>query len=102
MKEAIYDKNNQLQSSPNLYRGNIAVLAVSNVVKGFGGGLIGAYVSLYFVELGGNPITLGLMTAMASIIGSIMCLLGGFIADSYSRRKIVVLTAFYGVFFPLL
>jgi len=40
---------------------------VSSAAKGFGGALISAYVSLHFVELGGSPITLGLMTAMASV-----------------------------------
>jgi len=102
MNEAIYDKNNQPKNSSSFFQGNIAVIAVSSAVKGFGGALISAYVSLYFIELGGNPITLGLMTAMASIIGCAMSILGGFIADSYGRRTIVVLTAFYSVFFPLL
>jgi len=102
MRETISDKSNQFQSSLRFFQGNIAVIAVSSAVKGFGGALIGAYVSLYFVELGGNPITLGLMTAVASMIGCFMSLLGGFIADHYGRRKIVVLTAFYSVFFPLL
>jgi len=101
MREDISDKNKQSQSSLRFFQGNIAVIAVSSAVNGFGGGLIGAYVSLYFVKLGGNPITLGLMTAMASTIGCVMSLLGGFIADYYGRRKIVVLTAFYSVFFPL-
>jgi len=102
MKEAIYVENKQSKSGLKFFQGNIAIIALSSAVNGFGGGLIGAYVSLYFVELGGSPITLGLMTAMASMIGCAMSLLGGFIADYYGRRKIVVLTAFYSVFFPLL
>lgn len=75
---------------------------MSGAVNGFGGGLITAYVSLYFVALGGNPVTLGLMTATASVIGGLMPLLGGFMADHYGRRKIMVSAAFYSVFFPLL
>jgi MFS family permease len=102
MREAISVQKKQSQSSLSFFHGNIAVIAVSNAINGFGGGLIGTYVSLYFVELGGSPIMLGLMAAMASIIGCAMSLLGGFIADYYGRRKIVVLTAFYGAFFPLL
>ena len=102
MREAISVKNKQSKSSLNFFQGNIAVIAVSSGVKGFGGGLISAYVSLYFVELGGSPITLGLMTAMASMIGCVMFLLGGIIADYYGRRRIMVLTAFYSVFFPSL
>jgi len=101
MKEVISVKNKQL-SGLGFFQGNITVIAVSSAVKGFGGGLISAYVSLYFVQLGGSPITLGLMTAMTSIIGSAMFLLGGFIADYYGRRRIVVLTAFYSIFFPML
>jgi len=79
MREAISVKNKQSKSSLNFFQGNIAVIAVSNTVKGFGGGLISTYVSLYFAELGGSPITLGLMTAMASMIGCVMFLLGGFL-----------------------
>jgi len=102
MRETISVKNKQPQSNLSFFHGNIEVIAVSSAIKGFGGGLIGTYVSLYFVELGGNPITLGLMTAMALIIGGVMLLLGGIIADYYGRRRIIVLTAFYSIFFPLL
>jgi len=42
------------------------------------------------------------MTAMASLIGFVMFLLGGIIADYYGRRRIMVLTAFCSIFFPLL
>jgi MFS family permease len=102
MRKAISVKNKRSQSSLDFFQGNIAVIAVSSAVKGFGGGLIGAYVSLYFVELGGSPITLGLMTAMASMIGCVMFLLGGVISDYYGRKRIMVITAFYSIFFPLL
>ena len=102
MREAISVKNKQSQKSLNFFHGNIAVIAVSNAVSSFGAGLISTYVSRYFVELGGSPITLGLMTAMTYVIGCTMFPLGGFIADYYERRRIIVLTAFYGVFFPSL
>ena len=102
MREATSVKKKQSQNNFNFFHGNIAVIAVSSAVKSFGAGLVSTYVSLYFVELGGSPITLGLMTAMSSIIGCAMFLLGGFIADYYCRRRIMVLTAFYSVFFPLL
>lgn len=102
MKESISVKNKRFQHNLGFFQGNIAVIAMSSAVSAFGGGLISTYVSLYFVKLGGNPITLGLMTAIASMIGCVMILLGGFIADYYGRRKIMVLTAFYAIFFPLL
>ena len=85
-----------------LFKGNLAVIGASNVAAGVGSGLISAYVSLYFVGLGGSPLMLGAMTAASSIVGVFMFLLGGLIADYYGRRKIVVLSAFYAGFFPLL
>jgi MFS family permease len=102
MREAISAKNKHSKRRLDLFQGNITVIAVSSGLKGFGGGLVNTYVSLYFVELGGSPITLGLMTAVASLIGCAMFLVGGIIADYYGRRRIMVLTAFYSVFFPSL
>lgn len=84
------------------YRGNIAVIASSNAISSFGGGIISTYVSLYFVTIGGDPVTLGLMTSIASIIQCFVLFLGGLIADHYGRRRIIVLAAFYSVLFPLL
>jgi len=102
MKEAISARNQHSQSGSNFLQGNIAVIAVSSAVRGFGGGLISAYVSLYFVELGGSPLALGLMTALASVIGSVMFVLGGIVADYYGRRRVIIVSAFYSAFFPLL
>lgn len=84
------------------YRGNIAVIASSNAISSFGGGIISTYVSLYFVTIGGDPVTLGLMTSIASIIQCFVLFLGGLIADHYGRRRIIALVAFYSVLFPLL
>ncbi len=86
----------------NFFRGNLRVLAVSGAVRSFGGGFTSIYVSLYFIELGGNPLTLGLMASMAMLVQNLMLLIGGLIADYHGRRKVMVLTAFYGAFIPLL
>jgi len=102
MRRSIPVKAEEIRGSPKFFRGNILVIAVSSAIRSFGGGFIGTYVSLYFVELGGNPLTLGLVASAALLVQSVMLLLGGFIADYYGRRRIMVLTAFYGVFFPSL
>lgn len=78
------------------------MLASSGAVSSLGGGMISAYVSLYFISLGGNPITLGLMTSAAAIIQCFVLFLGGIVADHYGRKRIMVITTFYGVLFPLL
>jgi len=102
MRGNIPVENEEIRSSPRFFQGNILVIAVSSAIKSFGGGFTSTYVSLYFVELGGNPLTLGLMASMALLVQCVMLLIGGVIADYYGRRRIMVLTAFYGVFFPLL
>lgn len=102
MKATASVGNEEFRRSLNFFRGNIGVIAVGSAISGFGGGIISTYVSLYFIELGGSPLTLGLMASIASVIQCVMLLLGGFIADYYGRRKIMVLAAFYGIFFPLL
>jgi len=102
MKEAVPTENKQKGQTTGFYRGNIAVIASSNAIRGFGGGIIGTFVSKYFVGIGGDTIALGLMTSIASVIQCFVLFLGGFIADHYGRRKILVLTAFYSVLFPLL
>ena len=95
------EKEHRLHSSGFLH-GNIAVIAASSAIKGFGGQIIGTYIPMYFLILGGSPLTLGLMGSITSVIQCVTLLLGGFIADYYGRRKIIVFTAFYSVISPLL
>jgi len=102
MKETVSLENKQSSSSSSFFHGNIAVIAASNAVRGFGGQIISTYIPLYFLFLGGTPLTLGLMTSITSAIQCIMLFLGGFTADYYGRRKIIVLTAFYSIIFPFL
>lgn len=102
MEETVSTETNQKWQITRFYRGNIAVIASSNAIGSFGGGIIGTYVSLYFVGIGGDAVTLGLMTSIASVIQCFVLFLGGFIADHYGRRRIMVLAAFYSVLFPLL
>ncbi len=102
MRETVPVENQQPPSSSNFFHGNIAVIAASNAIKGFGGQIISTYIPIYFLSLGGSPLTLGLMTSITSVIQCIMLLLGGFIADYYGRRKIIIFTAFYSIVFPLL
>jgi len=83
------------------FRGNLLVLAVSGVVSNLGAGIIGLFMPEYFKRLGGNTLILGLMGFLVFVVQLFTVLLGGFIADNYGRRKIIVLTAFYGALFPL-
>lgn len=104
-KEPLLTENKHSRLGTAFYRGNIAVMAASNAVRSFGGGLASTYISSYFSGkdgIGGDPITLGLITSIASIIQVLLLFLGGFIADHYGRRRILVITAFYGMITPLI
>jgi MFS family permease len=102
MKNTVSTKSKQNQQKTRFYQGNIAVIASSSATKSFGAGIISTYASLYFVNIGGDPITLGLMTSIASVVQCFALFLGGFISDHYGRRRIMVLAAFYSVLFPAL
>jgi len=73
---------------------------VSGAFTSLGAGMIGVYMPKYFLSLGGNTLALGLITAFGSVVQFFMLLLGGFAADHYGRRNILVATAFYGILFP--
>jgi MFS family permease len=102
MTETVSVENKQHRHGYGFFHGNMVVIAVSNAIKGFGGKIIGTYIPVYFLTLGGSPLALGFMASIASVIQCFTLLVGGFIADCYGRRKIIVFTAFYSVIFPLL
>lgn len=102
MRKTVSAKNEKFRGGLSFLRGNLAAIAVSSAIGGFGAGIISTWIPRYFNELGGNPFTLGLMTFATLMVQCVMFLLGGLIADHYGRRRIIVLSAFYGVFFPLL
>ncbi len=83
------------------FSGNVPALALSSAIKAFGG-FVGVYLPLYFVQIGGNPATLGMLTFWASLVQLLFLSVGGVIADNYGRRKIIVLAALSGVVFPVL
>jgi len=100
MEKSSSIKRGRLLPEFSLFRGNIAVLAVSGAFVSLGAGMIGVYLPKYFLSLQGDTVTLGLIGAIGSIIQFFTLLLGGLAADRYGRRKILVTTAFYEVLFP--
>jgi len=81
--------------------GNVSALALSSAIKALGS-FVGVYLPLYFVQIGGNPATLGVLTFWASLVQLFFLSVGGMIADNYGRRRIIVLAALSGVVFPAL
>jgi MFS family permease len=85
-----------------LFRGNIGVIIGSNMVNGFGTGIISPFLSLYFVSIGGDPIRLGFMSSLSIIVQCFILSLGGRLADNYGRRRLIVIAAFYAILIPAL
>ena len=94
-------EHQQRQNVSGFFRGNISVIAISGCIRSLGG-FVGVYIPLFFVQIGGNPLTLGMLASAASLIQFFTLSVGGFLADYYGRRRVIVYAAFYGVFCPLL
>ena len=90
----------QAKPSQFLFKGNAAAIALSAAIKSLGG-FVGVYLPYYFVQIGGNTPTLGLLTFAAAVVQLLFLPIGGFVADNYGRRRIIVSVAFFGVIFPI-
>ncbi|MGA2766752.1 MAG: MFS transporter [Candidatus Bathyarchaeia archaeon] len=102
MKKTDSNESNSNSRRAKFFGSNIAVIASSSAVNGFGTGMISYYASLYFVSIGGDPIRLGILTSISILIQCLVLFLGGRIADHYGRRKVIVIAAFYAILFPTL
>lgn len=90
----------EVEPSQSLFKGNAAVIALSAAIKSLGG-FVGVYLPYYFVQIGGDTPTLGLLTLAAALVQLLFLPIGGLIADNYGRRRIIVSVAFFGVIFPI-
>ena len=86
----------------SFFKGNLLSLAVSSAFTSLGTGMIGAYLPKYFLNIGGNAITLGFVIAASAVVQFCMFFLGGIAADRYGRKTILVGAAVYGVLAPFL
>jgi MFS family permease len=83
------------------FNGNLSALALSSAIKALGG-FVGVYLPLYFVQIGGNPTSLGVFTLAASLFQLLFLSMGGIIADNYGRRRIIIFAALSSALFPAL
>lgn len=90
----------EVEPSQSLFKGNAAAIALSAAIKSLGG-FVGVYLPYYFVQIGGDTPTLGLLTLAAALVQLLFLPIGGLIADNYGRRRIIVSVAFFGVIFPI-
>jgi len=75
-------------------RGNLAVLITSWILMNLVGGIPYIYFSLYVEELGGTPIIIGVINFVSFAALASVQFLGGYLADVYGRRNLIVLMTF--------
>jgi len=74
--------------------GNVFVLLVSWVLMNFAGHMPETYYSLYVLELGGTPMSVGVISFSYMMALASVQFLGGYLADSYGRKRLVVTMTF--------
>jgi MFS family permease len=74
--------------------GNTWVLALSVTVWNIGGAMVNPYQSIYFSGLGANSVFIGYLLAVNSAVTALMQLVGGYVADAWGRRKVIVIFSF--------
>ncbi|MEM2915321.1 MAG: MFS transporter, partial [Candidatus Bathyarchaeia archaeon] len=74
--------------------GDAWVLAFSATIWSIGGAVVNPYQSIYFSCVGSDSIFIGYLLAMSSGITALMQLIGGYVADSWGRRKVIVIFSF--------
>lgn len=79
-------------------KGNLLVLIVSYMLFRVSGGLTSAYYPLYVRELGASPFVIGLISSLGSLVVGLMRIPGGYFADRYGRKRIIVVFTFVAAF----
>jgi MFS family permease len=77
--------------------GNAWILALSATVWSIGGSMVNPYQSIFFYAVGADVLFIGYLLAMSSGITALTQLVGGYIADVWGRRKVVVIFSFISV-----
>ena len=70
---------------------NSWVLAISSAVWSIGGSMVNPFQSLFYYALGSPALYIGVLEAVSSATTAISYIIGGAIADSYGRKKVITI-----------
>ena len=84
----------RLKDELSFVRGNLLVLIVSWVFFRFVGSMVYPYESLYLEALGASAFIIGLLGAISTLALFFSRLVGGYLADKYGRRDLIVAMTF--------
>ena len=75
---------------------DVRILVVVQVLWGLGFGLIGPIQPLFLQSLGADPSQIGLVFGIGNIVGGLLVLPAGFVADRFGRRLIIIASGVSG------
>lgn len=78
----------------SLLRGNLGVMLLSAGTWNLAGQMTWPFFSLYVLGLGGNYVDIGLISAMSAVIRVVPTFLGGYLADTVGRKRIIYAMTF--------
>ena len=70
------------------------VLALTSAIWSVGASMANPYQSIYFYSVGANSLFIGYLLAVSSAVTALMQLIGGYVADVWGRRKVIVTFSF--------
>lgn len=76
---------------------NAWILTATSALWSIGSAMPSPYQSVYFASLGASPFVIGLLVAYGTGVTIIALLMGGYIADVWGRRKVVILFSWVSV-----
>ncbi|MEN6478273.1 MAG: MFS transporter [Anaerolineales bacterium] len=80
---------NAWQNTRRVMHGNLATMSFTSMLGMFSRSMAYPYVSLYILALHGDPEQIGLINALAPLLGLIAFPLGGYLADHVGRVKLM-------------
>jgi len=76
---------------------NAWILTSTSAIWSVGASMANPYQSVYFASLGATPFQIGLLVAYGTGVTALSLLMGGYIADVWGRRKVVILFSWVAV-----
>jgi MFS family permease len=77
-----------------ILRGNIGVMILTSGLWNLAGSMTGPFFPLYVLELGGNYVDIGIISALRAIVVILPSLLGGYLADAVGRKRMLYSMSF--------
>ena len=76
---------------------NAWILTSTSAIWSIGSAMANPYQSVYWASLGASPLIIGLLVAYGTGVTAIALLVGGYIADTWGRRRVVIIFSWVSV-----